>query len=228
MFAYVGRSNQDIAALHKALKESARNDVIAREFKSEGHCVDGWGYVMLSQSGLFHYRNGKPIFDDEHELPRLDGKVYAIFHARRASDKHKLGTVFAHPFPGSLSEHAIYLAHNGLVDMGDLSGADMTDTEYALRVITRKGLTAGIEELKDLTLTGLNLLILEIDKQTQAPAIRYLNFYVNPHRSRYFDMHFAEMADGKAIVSSTLLKYGIKRDTVLGVPFDRLSDLEEF
>jgi len=57
LFGYVGKSHGDVELLYDNLKKCAANDVLANELGKRQIHKDGWGYVMLSDSGLVHYRS---------------------------------------------------------------------------------------------------------------------------------------------------------------------------
>ncbi|MDE1768580.1 MAG: hypothetical protein KGH62_04370 [Candidatus Micrarchaeota archaeon] len=235
MFAYVGNSNKEIARLHEALKESARNDPVAdaarksagRGLRIGASCIDGWGYVIVTNGSVMHYRSATPIFDDSHKIPEIEGRSFAIFHARKASDQKKLGLTFSHPFLAVNKGDMLYLAHNGMVKMRP--NPSSSDTEYALKVLNERGVEAGIERLESQTISGLNLMLLEIEKPSNIPSLKFFNYYNNPtdnpHLSNYFNMYYSANEDGIAVVSSTLLCYGITSDGK--VPYAKLMHVEE-
>ncbi len=222
MLAYVGRSNDEIAELHKALKATVRAEVDGRGRKYEGRCVDGWGYVLVADSGIAYYKTAKPIIDDDHEIPRMDGKIYAMIHARKASDATLVESRFSHPFIGNVDDATLFLCHNGLIRT-DQKNLRMTDTEYGLTIIEKAGVEKGVEMLKDITGTGLNLFILQMNKITGKVSLKYLNYYIDRGKNEYFDLFFSTLEDGKAIVSSSLQDHGIKGTLV---EYGKLLDIE--
>ncbi|MDE1834040.1 MAG: hypothetical protein KGH64_01745 [Candidatus Micrarchaeota archaeon] len=227
MFSYAGNSHTDIAELHKALKSAARNDAYMARNGRAGQCADGWGYVMATQGRIFRYTTDIPIYDDRHTIPRISSKAYAIFHARKASDRRKLGVGFSHPFEDSGRDGLIFLAHNGLVRMDDQNDLTRSDTEYAMQIISEKGIEKGLEVLRGLTLTGLNLAILQVEKPENSHALMYLNFYKNNHINylkRYFELYYKRTDSGISVMSSSLLGYGIKPDGI--VPYGVLGNIE--
>ena len=214
MFAYVGGSNEDIAELYEALKEASKNDVIRVRYGKSREHRDGWGYVIHAANGVFHYRTGKAIFDDDHRLPRVEGKVHAIFHTRLATDKNKIGNIFSHPYVAAADDRMIWLAHNGKLNDDVNSDPSMVDSEYILKSVLDKGTKEGIEESKRATETALNVLTLEIKRSTKAASLKYINYYLNndekEYREKYYDLYLSKMRDGVAVFSSTLKEYGLK------------------
>ncbi|MCL5413301.1 MAG: hypothetical protein M1569_02775 [Candidatus Marsarchaeota archaeon] len=208
MLAYVGRSNDELAGLKKALKATVRAEVDGTGRTYEGKCVDGWGYALVADGRIVHYRTGMSILDDNHEFPEMNGIIYAVVHARKASNREMVGSRFSHPFTVSTDKSTIFMCHNGLIRV-DKKFPNVIDTEQGLRVIERRGVEKGIEMLKGITETGLNLFILQVDRDTGKTSIRYLNFYTDSSSSSYFDLFFSKLKDGVAVVSSSLLDHGL-------------------
>lgn len=211
MFAYVGYSIRDLQKLFQALKESAKDDIVASKYKINNVHGDGWGYVIYDEKHLYYYRTEKPIFGDS--LPPLDisGKFYAIFHARQATDKSTVSARFSHPFMESNNKYFYFLAHNGSLDVDELKkklGFEgfTTDSELATKYFS---LTENNEYLKQVTESALNLLILRIRREDGSAELFYENYYVKD-RPEYYDLYIWDGEKGIAVVSSTLKYYGIK------------------
>lgn len=217
MFAYIGDSQADLARLHSALAKSAADDVLRKRFSDSGVHPDGWGYAIVAGNGIFHYRSAKPIFKDAHEVPGLEGRIFAVFHARKASNKALKGRhYFSHPFFAATGKKLIFLSHNGEIRVK--VPRNSVDTEYAMDFVARHGLKAGAEEVKRLAKNFSNLLVMETERGTGRTSISYLNYYnkgVDQARRDYYCMHNARMAKGAAVVSSTLTKYGIRSSGIV-------------
>jgi glutamine amidotransferase len=216
MFAYVGSSTEELMRLYEALKNSAQRDT-RRNNTKHSH---GWGYVIYDQDSIYYYKSKNAIFEENFSIPKnIEGRnFYAIFHARQASNIKTVSSRFSHPFIESNEEEFIYLAHNGYVNEEKLKSRlnynGLTiDSELVTKFLAKYGLNnETIEELKELTVTGLNLLILKIDKTSGEAELYYLNYYKRD--KEYYEMYYWEGLRGKAIISSTLLDYGIKGELV--------------
>lgn len=220
MAAYVGNSREEMVGLYRSLKATVRSEAESKGVRKAEQCMDGWGYVVASDCGIVHYRTGRSILDDRISLPNTEGMTYAIFHARKATDKSTVSWEFSHPFAGRVGSGQIYLAHNGQIKFNARDGCTM-DTQYGLEVIEREGVERGVEKLKGIVKTGLNLLILEADA---GPRLRFLNFYLDRTKSGYFDMFYRKTDSGIVVVSSTLRQNGIK--TASRVPYGELMDMD--
>lgn len=217
IFAYCGSSVAELERLRKALSEAAEYDMIAEKlglgFSSH---ADGWGYVIASEDGkLLHYRNSAPIFKDGHRIPQVDGKFFALFHARKASEKGLVGPIFSHPLVDSSGSETLFLLHNGRVDkeaIGNELGIDtnyLVDSEAALKFISKKGVEKGSEALEKYTVSGLNLMLLSFGRVTGEINMYCKNYYIRRDKSEYYDLYIADMDEGKAVFSSTLSNYGM-------------------
>ncbi|WP_160164865.1 class II glutamine amidotransferase [Candidatus Acidianus copahuensis] len=200
---------EDLQSLYLALSESAKNDNIAKNFGINPVHGDGWGYVIYNRQTIYTYKTEKPIFSDSISIPTITGEFLAIFHARQASDKTTVSSIFSHPFFGSDQRYLYFFAHNGHISeeslMKELNfSGKTTDSEMALQYITRKGLEKALPELERMTLSALNILILRIDKSNGNAEVFYENYYLNKERSEYYDMFEVKLSKGNAVVSSTL------------------------
>ena len=210
MFAYVGESNEELAELYEALKRASENDVIRVKYGKSKEHRDGWGYVINAANGIFQYKTGRAIFDDDHELPRAEGMMQAIFHARLASDKGKIGSIFSHPYFAAAEDRMIWLAHNGALKENAATDPNLVDSEYILKSVTNRGMDGGVEESKRATDTALNLLVLEVKRSTMSASLKYLNYYPKDDMKEYYDMYHSRMRGGAAVFSSTLKEYGLR------------------
>ncbi|MCY0884114.1 MAG: class II glutamine amidotransferase [Acidianus infernus] len=213
MFAYVGDSKEELTKLYEALKESAKNDIIASKYGLNPVHGDGWGYVIYDGERIYFYKSKNPIFNESLILPSIEGKFYAIFHARQATDKSTVSARFAHPFYGDDENYFYFFAHNGSVDKEKLAqvlnfqGQTTIDSELALKFLIKNGLDKGIDLLmKDYTKSALNVFILRISRSDGSAELYYVNYYTRKDRSEYYKFYKNE----NAVFSSTLAYYGIR------------------
>jgi predicted glutamine amidotransferase len=207
MFGYAGKSEADVRELLSGLKRACAHDPtlgsIAPGCSRHSH---GWGYVVHAANGLFHYRSGKSIYDDDVSLPKLDGEIRAIFHGRFASDQTLAGPIFSHPFVAATENEILFLAHNGSVEPEHLAKRNV-DSEWVLReIIQAGGFEQALPKLKERTASALNLLVLSIQRSAGTPAtLRGLNFFKpeEPPKVAYYRMYTGAMPGGRAFVSST-------------------------
>lgn len=213
MFAYVGSSHNDLERLYDALKESASHDQNMTFIDEKGRKhSDGWGCVVLTGNKLYHYRTITPIYEDDFVVPNAEGKIYAVFHARRASAGSATGSsIFSHPLTAMTDKQIIFLAHNG-----SLKGPvppNSVDSELVLKKLAEKGsLTASMGELDGMMDTALNLFVLSIDRAARRARLECLNYWRrDPARDLYYSLYTSEMHGGRAVYSSTLEgKRGLK------------------
>lgn len=226
MFAYVGTSREDLERLVDGLRRAAERDTTAEKvpMKDNVH-PDGWGFALYSSRGLAYYRSNRPIFKEDVTLPPTDGKVYAIFHARKASKGSPVKTRFSHPFLGQTENSFVFLAHNGSLDKERLartlgSTGDAVDSDLALKYALQKGLVAAANDLEDYTKmnSALNLLVLEIGKDGGAEVF-VKQFYRKEDgkldKTRYYEVCHEDLPGGRAVFSSTLNDYGFSGKPLL-------------
>jgi glutamine amidotransferase len=224
MFAYVGSSHEDINQLYEELKKAAECDN-TRSTGITKHS-DGWGFVIFTGMKLLHYRTHIPIFKDKFKLPEINGKTYAIFHARGASPISPKGSpLFSHPFVATNNWQMVFLAHNGSMKkevMQELQ-QNSIDSEFALNKIIENGnLNSAIKELKEKTETALNLLVLTFDKKEYNPKLEYFNYWKKENEDAFYQMYKKEFKHGKAVFSSTM------NQKIKGKPcaFDEIINIE--
>jgi|ECHhosMinimDraft_1075155.scaffolds.fasta_scaffold00757_6 predicted glutamine amidotransferase len=226
MFAYYGSSRERLLTLMDCLRQAARRDVLIPG--GAGSHDDGWGMVILTKEGVLHYRSGKPVFEDQVEIPRFHGEVMAIVHARKAADGQPVGSHFSHPFVESNDRFTLYMAHNGTVrkeELGNIMLAQfgvkldvgqLVDTEVALKFVMAKGdLQEAVRELMGYTKTALNLFLLKVQRSRQA-SLLYLSHYNADYPKsrglseedyrRYVDLYLSQ-EEGLTIASSTVAHY---------------------
>ena len=107
-----------VGGLLAALREASRRDFVAEKLWGFTSHEDGWGYAAACLSGgswsLFFHKVRRPIWDSDMHLPRLRGKVWAVFHARKASPGMPKNSFAAHPYPVSLADGCLaFVAQNG-------------------------------------------------------------------------------------------------------------------
>ncbi len=182
---------------------------------------DGWGYVILADEGrLYNYKSDKPIFEDDHELPRIAGTMHAVFHARHAAEKRLVGPIFCGPYVETTEKEMMFLAHNGRVNMkmmGNDIGYDSSssiDCELMLKHAAMFGIEESMEALEKYTESALNVIIMTIGRESRDIDIYFKNYYVNKSKKKYYDMYMGKLSSGKAVFSSTLLSYGIRGECV--------------
>lgn len=210
MFAYVGSSQDDLRRLYSALVEAASYDrnLSWLPDKEDRRHSDGWGSVVLSNGRIQHYRTHVPIFEDKgYGLPEIQGKTYAIFHARKANKGRPVDSpVFSHPFVDESGSRTTFLAHNGALK-GPIP-KDRVDSELALtEIVESDGVTEAFGSLKGRTKTALNLLVLTIDRPSRTPKLEYLNYWadaVSRERREYYRLYAKRMRGGTAVFSSSL------------------------
>ncbi len=156
-------------------------------------------------------------------MPALDGKIYAIFHARQTSNKKLVDSIFSHPFFAATDSELLFLAHNGALKF---SYPNKVSSEFALQELVKQGsLEKALPLLKEKTKTALNLLILQISRSNREATLSYFNYYLSTAKNggEYYDLYTANLYGGTAVFSSTLKYNGI--DGARKVEFDMLKSL---
>ena len=233
MFGYCGSLESDVRELFSGLKRACANDpsLSAVAPGCSAHC-HGWGYVIHADNGLFHYRTARSIYEDDVVLPKLEGKIRAIFHGRYASKPELAGHIFSHPFMAADDSKVTFFAHNGGIGVEGLPERKV-DSEWAMEQIIAAGsIPSGLPKLKEATKSALNLLILEIGREKDTPAsLSYFHYFKpkEPAKVEYYRMFEGAMPGGRALVSSTLTlpDAGVKNLTkIRAATFDTLTNLE--
>lgn len=208
MFGYCGTRETDVHELFSGLKRACSNDpsLDAVAPGCSRHC-HGWGSVIHADNGLFHYRTSRSIYDDDVTLPKLEGKIHAIFHGRYASKPDLAGHIFSHPFMRATDDGVIFFAHNGGVKVPDLPERKV-DSEWAMeQAAAGRNIEQALPLLKEHTGSALNLLILTIGRDRGAqPLLQYFHYFKpkEPGKVEYYRMFEGAMPGGRALVSSTL------------------------
>ena len=131
-------SGEKVKPLAEAFKNSAENDPYRARRSGKSQHRDGWGYVLLRDGSVYHYRSSKPAFEDEQGFSRLvellDGDVILLTHAR-ASSQGSLGLFNVQPFAFSTRRgFSFWFLYNGDLDKGriiELAGFDESDLKDA-------------------------------------------------------------------------------------------------
>jgi len=229
MFGYCGRLESDVLELFTSFKQACANDptLCAVAPGCSAHC-HGWGYVILAANGLFHYRAGVPVYEDKTTLPRLEGEIRAIFHGRYASKTDLTGPIFSHPYIAADDARVTFFAHNGGVKVEGLPERKV-DSEWAMeQVVARGGLAEALPELKQHTVSALNLLVLTIDRaRGSSPRLEYFHYFrpKEPDKARYYEMFEGKMPGGQAVFSSTMKLPEAKPDHLTDIHPAKFDDL---
>ncbi|ADL19122.1 Predicted glutamine amidotransferase [Acidilobus saccharovorans 345-15] len=217
MLGAASSSPGEVRLLVSCLARAAQRDVLRHD---EVH-GDGWGMAAYSREGLLVRRSARPIFDELSNANSLQlpaGEQLVMVHARAASDSSKVGIAYSHPYEAlSADGRRLYLlAHNGSVDreglgralgLGELSG-NYVDSELALMVIAREGLSEGaLELLRNYTETALDLLIMEVDRPSGAARLYAYSYWRDPGEGEYYELRVISAGSTTAVVSSTVAKY---------------------
>jgi predicted glutamine amidotransferase len=234
MFGYVGRSRDDLIALHSALRGACANDeCLAAAYPRLGHSHDdGWGYVIRASGGLHHYRSAVAIHEDDHPLPPFaeDQEIQAIFHGRLTRGGVVGDPIFSHPYVASTDTALFFFAHNGgLTDDVGKAVKDKVDSEWALdQIIRADGIEAALPKLKAKTQTALNILLMKINRKQRAATMHYLNFYQGRGEAKkdgYYQMYKATMASGGRTVFSSTLRNRLDGAAVTPVNIETVEEL---
>lgn len=214
MVAYFGSSRERVRQLFNCLKEAARNDVY---YNSISHS-DGWGSVVLTRDKIIHYRDVNPIYTQDFPAFTLNEEMIVVVHARQATDKNLVSSVFSHPYIETNERYIYYLVHNGSVDkerLGKELGVNperMVDSELLLKYISLKGDSEKeIERLKEYTKSSLNFILLKIERNRKA-SLYVINYYNTEHikskriNEKYYALYYVNR-EGSAVYSSTVGYY---------------------
>ena len=108
---------EEIKPLAEALRRASEHDPYRLKLSGKESHADGWGYVLLKDGEVYHYRSIEAIFEDEEGfsglLNLLRGRVVLLAHARAASQGGK--SLFnVQPFPfSSCRGFSFWFLHNG-------------------------------------------------------------------------------------------------------------------
>ncbi len=219
-----------IRPLVRALVGAAENDPYKEKRGKGRQHKDGWGYTLLSDGKLEHYRSSSPIFRDESGveglIEKLGGFSVLMAHARAASQG---GRDLLNTQPFSFSSRrgfSFWLYHNGdinkarLIELGEFDRdlAGVSDSYVLGAYLCRKlGGTAKEELLRlyspvmDATNTSLNtgLLLLLPGGSARAFLTAYSRplYIMRPANWDYVRQIEVEDENLFALASSTLKLY---------------------
>lgn len=218
MIAYHGEDRTDLRSLVECLVKAAEDDPL-----SGSPHGDGWGIVALTQDRLIHYRSAYPIFDPAERsyllklIDSFSGEMKVVVHARKATDKRLVSSIYSHPYLETNDREVLFLAHNGSVDLSlskelNLNAEYVVDSELIAKFISQKGINY-VSSLKRWTRSALNLIILKIDRGSGSPVSRshllYYNYFLPPYNK--VTEEYYKLYSGKGFVmSSSLVKTGCK------------------
>ncbi|WP_457742039.1 class II glutamine amidotransferase [Thermococcus sp.] len=118
---------EKIQGLFEALVRSAENDPYRARRSGKRQHRDGWGYVLLRDDSVYHYRSTRPIFNDPERfrlIKQLEGNVVLMAHARAAS-QGSVNILNTQPFQfSSCNGFSFWFMHNG-----DLNKEELLRTE---------------------------------------------------------------------------------------------------
>ncbi len=117
----VGRG-EEMAPLIDAFVRASENDPYKAARGKKPYHGDGWGYVLLKDGSVSHYRSLRPVFEDGGAVERLrdglEGFAVLMAHSRAASQGEK--SLFnVQPFAFSTRRgFSFWLYHNGDLNKG--------------------------------------------------------------------------------------------------------------
>ncbi|WP_206203780.1 class II glutamine amidotransferase [Thermococcus sp. 21S9] len=147
---------EGIESLARAFMKSAENDPYRARRGGKSQHRDGWGYVLLSDGSVHHYRSARAVFEDGKgfsrlvELLRESDNAVLLAHAR-ASSQGSLGLFNVQPFAFSTRRgFSFWFLHNGdlekekIIALAGFEGEDLRDASdsyafsaYLCRVLQR-------------------------------------------------------------------------------------------
>ena len=129
-----GEGEEILPLLDATVKASENDPYKEKRGKGRQH-KDGWGYVLLKDGNVRHYRSIKPIFEDDGAVQslkaELDGFAVLMVHARAASQGIK--SLFnVQPFAfSSRRGFTFWLLHNGdlnkdrIIELAELNKGEL-------------------------------------------------------------------------------------------------------
>ena len=151
---------KEIRPLLMALVKSAEDDPYRERRNGKRQHADGWGYVLLKDGSVRHYRSERPVFRDDNAVEsleaELEGFVLLMVHARAASQGDR-SLYNVQPFAFSTRRgFSFWLMHNGDLDKGaiiELAGLNprklenISDTYAFATYICRRLPSVGLGDL---------------------------------------------------------------------------------
>ena len=215
LLGFAGDDKETFDTLFDCLKEAARNDPLNPKDPVHG---DGWGYVVVNEEGIEHYRSVRPIFEDSRR-PQIKGYSLAVVHARQTSFPELVSARHSHPFHYLSELGDFFFAHNGSVDRDRLAGLlgvkdpqKYVDSELAGLLISRLGVEEGYRSLRAHMRTSLDSFVLHVSPDKEARLYTYGDFDLERVKSKglredYYQLFVVRGAGFEAVVSSSLLQF---------------------
>ncbi|MBO8173811.1 MAG: class II glutamine amidotransferase [Thermococcus sp.] len=234
-----------VKPLLEALLKSSEHDPYKLARKKGSQHRDGWGYVLLKNSCVEHYKSENAIFEDKKKvkelMEKLDDFVIFLAHTRAASQGEK-NLFNVQPFAFSTKRGFIFWTmHNGdldkdkLIEIGELNPMELKDASdsYVMGVylcrflesIEKEYLLKRFREIKSTTRSLMNTATLLINdkKEVRAFITAYMSdIYASDILNYYYGrLLYFEGADIFAVVSSTFEQYSY-------IPFEEVENETAF
>ena len=230
-----------VKPLLDALLKSSEHDPYKLARKKGSQHRDGWGYLLIKDNYIEHYRSENPIFEDKKKvkevMEKLDDFVIFLAHTRAASQGGK-NLFNVQPFAFSTKRGFMFwIIHNGdlskdqLVEMGELNPVEVegASDSYVMGVylcrflegIEKEHLLTRFGEIKTATKSLLNTatVLMNSEKEIRAFITGYMSdIYVSDTLNYYYGrLLYFEGADIFAVVSSTFEQYSY-------IPFEEVEN----
>ncbi|NJE08665.1 class II glutamine amidotransferase [Thermococcus sp. M39] len=240
----VGEGKRVRPLLEALLKSSEHDPYKLARNKGSQH-RDGWGYVLLKDDYVEHYRSESAIFEDRRKvnevIEKLDGFVVFLAHTRAASQGEK-NLFNVQPFAFSTKRGFIFWTmHNGdldkdkLIEMGELNPMELkgASDSYTMGVylcrflegLEKEHLLKRFREIKTAAKSLLNTatLLMNSEKEVRAFITAYMSdLYASNTLNYYYGrLLYFEGADIFAVVSSTFEQYSY-------IPFEEVENRTAF
>ncbi|AHF79476.1 class II glutamine amidotransferase [Thermococcus paralvinellae] len=221
---------EKVKSLVDTLVKASENDPYKAKRKWGEKHKDGWGYLLLVNNSVVHYKSEKPIFGDLGEVEklkeRLEEFVVLLAHTRAAS-QGEVRLFNVHPYHFSTERgFEFWIFHNGdlnkekLVELGKFNGEVLKNASdsYTMGVYLSRKLE-GIEkeqilrrfrELKGTVNSALNTASLFIDANGKVRGFitAYMKDDLLKHETEYNYYRLLKLKkDLFAVVSSTFELY---------------------
>ncbi|ADT83423.1 class II glutamine amidotransferase [Thermococcus barophilus] len=230
-----------VRPLLEALLKSSEHDPYKLARKKGSQHRDGWGYLLLKDGYIEHYRSESAIFEDRKKvkeaMEKLDGFVIFMAHTRAASQGEK-NLFNVQPFGFSTRRGFIFWTlHNGdlnkkqLIEMGELNPEELKGASDSyvmgaylcrfLEGIEKEHLLRRFIEIKTATRSLMNTatLLMNNKKEIRAFITAYMtDVYASDTLNYYYGrLLYFEGADVFATVSSTFEHYSY-------IPFEEVEN----
>ncbi|WP_430515256.1 class II glutamine amidotransferase [Pyrococcus woesei] len=224
----VGEGQRIVPWIEAFVRASENDPYKEARGKGKSH-KDGWGYVLITEDYVKHYKSKKPVFEDEEvdELKKnISGFSVLMAHSRAAS-QGSVETFNAQPFSfGSPHGYQLYFMHNGDLNKSMLLDAlklpkekflDVSDSYVAgmyvsLFVTSQEDeeIVKAISALKEVVNTSLNVgIILASPGRLKVIGVAYMReeFLENKAERDYMRLITFPDFDLFVLASSTLELY---------------------